>query len=327
MKSYEPVQFLPMLAECALCPRNCGTNRLATGPTAKIGFCKAKAGVEIARAGLHMWEEPCISGSRGSGTVFFSHCNLRCVFCQNYQISHEGFGKPASLERLAEIFLALQTRGAHNINLVSPTHFIPQAAEALALVKQAGLAIPVVYNSNAYESVEALRRLEGLIDVYLPDLKYFNDSTARRYSAAPGYFAAATAAILEMFRQVGPPEFASPERKGDEEKGDAVDDGQGLIQRGLIIRHLVLPGLVGESKRILDWIRANLPSSVYVSLMSQYTPLYKACQYPEINRPVSREEYDEVVDYFLEIGLENGYMQEPGSATGTYIPDFNLEGV
>ncbi|MGE5577102.1 MAG: radical SAM protein [Syntrophothermus sp.] len=300
---------------------------------AKKGFCLAKAEVEIARAGLHLWEEPCISGSRGSGTVFFSHCNLRCVFCQNYRISHEGFGRRVGIERLAEIFLELEARGAHNINLVSPTHFMPQVAEALTQAKEAGLGVPVVYNSNAYESVDALRRLEGLIDVYLPDLKYYNDSTAMRYSAAPGYFAAATAAVLEMFRQVGAPEFAA--EGGNNAKGghsaqydlDADGGSQGLITRGLIIRHLVLPGLVEESKRILDWIRANLPAGVYVSLMSQYVPLYKAGRYPEINRPVSPEEYEEVVEYFLKIGLENGYTQEPSSAAETYIPDFNLEGI
>ncbi|HHY98082.1 MAG TPA: radical SAM protein [Firmicutes bacterium] len=296
-----------MDTKCYLCPRRCGADRSA----GEKGFCRAGLSVKVARAAKHHWEEPCISGTRGSGAVFFSHCNLRCVFCQNYDISHQGFGKEIGAKELACIFLRLQADGAHNINLVSPTQYITQVKCALIAAKENGLTIPVVYNSNAYEEPDALASLTDLVDVYLPDLKYYHDEVAIRYSSAPHYFRHATSAILEMARQVGTP----------------ILDSDGLIRKGLIVRHLVLPGMVEESKRGLDWIKANLPSGVYISLMSQYVPMYRASEHPEINRKLSKAEYDEVVDYALAIGLDNGYIQEESASDESFIPAFDLTGV
>jgi len=243
--------------------------------------------------------------------VFFSHCNLRCVFCQNFEISQGGFGKTLETRRLARIFTGLQDRGAHNINLVSPTPYAPAVAQAVAAARDMGLSVPVVYNTGGYENVEVLRKLEGLVDVYLPDLKYGSEEPARLYSGAPDYFAAGTAAVLEMYRQVGVP----------------VLDENGLIRRGLIIRHLVLPGHAADSVRVLEWIAANLPSGVYVSLMSQYFPTQLAAGMPPLDRRVTAAEYGRVVDRLLALGLENGYIQELASATEEYVPDFNLKGV
>ena len=257
----------------------------------------------VAKTFLHMWEEPCISGEKGSGTVFFSGCNLRCVFCQNYKISQLNIGKEVSNKELAEILVRLQDEGAHNINLVNPTHFIPQIKASLEL---ANLNIPIVYNSNGYESLEGLKLMEGVVNVYLPDLKYCDDSLAVRYSEANGYWEIATKAILDMYRQVGVPKF----------------DEDGMVKRGLIVRHLVLPGMVAESIKVLKWIKENLPGDVYVSVMGQYVPYYKAGDYPEINRRVSKKEYDRVVNYMQKIGLENGYVQERQAADMCYIPEF-----
>lgn len=298
---------LDILKKCEICPRRCRIDRTG-GAT---GFCGAGWKPKLARAALHYWEEPCISGQRGSGAVFFSHCNLRCVFCQNRRISQEGFGREVDIQDLAEIFLSLQAQGAHNLNLVSPTQYAPQVASALAIAKDGGLSVPVVYNSNAYELPETLELFEGLVDVYLPDLKYCSPGVSERYSLAPDYFEVATQAIPAMFRQVGEPRF---------------DDG-GMIQRGLIVRHLVLPGLVSESRKVLSWIRDNLPPGVYVSLMSQYVPLGDARFYPEINRTIQEREYQEVLDACEELGIENGYVQELESAQEAYIPDFDLTGI
>lgn len=273
------------------------------------GFCGMGDKVVVAKAFLHFWEEPCISGKNGSGAVFFSGCNMRCVYCQNYHISQEYFGREITQEQLVKIFMNLQSKGAHNINLVSPSHFTLQIKQALD--KAEGLKIPVIYNSNGYDSVQSLKMLEGKIDVYLPDIRYFNDETALKYSSAGNYFKTASEAVLEMYRQVGEPRF----------------DENGMIVKGLIIRHLIIPGHIGESKRILKWIRDNLPEGVYVSIMSQYTPYYKCESYPEINRRITRREYEAVLDYFFKLGLNNGYVQERDSACEDYIPDFNLEGV
>lgn len=296
-----------LLEDCRVCPRRCGVNRLK----GEMGFCGARDRIVVAKAFAHRWEEPCISGSRGSGTVFFSGCNLKCAFCQNYRISQEWFGKAVGEEELVEIFLKLQVRGVHNINLVTPTIYTPQLVVALKKAKDRGLKVPVVWNSNAYESPEVLKRLEGLVDVYLPDLKYFGEAPARKYSRAPGYFECAAKAILEMYRQVGEPVF----------------DEKGMIKRGLIIRHLVLPGLKEDSKKVLDFIKSSLPSGVYVSLMGQYMPCYRAGEFPEINRPLPKEEYEEVIEYFFEIGLENGFAQEEGADSPEYVPNFDLEGI
>ncbi|CAA7599683.1 Aldolase-type TIM barrel [Acididesulfobacillus acetoxydans] len=292
---------------CRACPRECGKDRTR----GEKGVCGAAARAKVARASLHAWEEPCVSGSRGSGTVFFSHCNLSCVFCQNYEISQEGFGREVTVGELAEIFLNLQAQGAHNINLVSPMHYPEPVREALIRAGDRGLRVPVIYNTNAYEKAETLRRLEGLVDVYLPDLKYFSDEYARRYSRAEGYFAWASQAILEMLRQVGAPRF----------------DEDGLIERGLLVRHLVLPGLLADSKAVLRWIAEKLPRDVYVSLMGQYTPVYQASRCPELARPLTEEEYDEAIDFFFSLGLENGFAQELDSGDPAYIPEFDLSGV
>lgn len=293
-------------SHCCLCPRDCGANRLK-----KKGFCGQTETLKVAKAYLHLWEEPCISGRNGSGTVFFSGCNLRCVFCQNHHISQGNKGAPISVERLTQIFLELQMKNAHNINLVSPSHFVPQIVDALKAAKAYGLNIPIIFNSNAYELTRTLKLLEGVVDVYLPDLKYYDEDLAVKYSSAPSYFETATKAILEMYRQVGSPEF----------------DNNGLIKRGLIIRHLVLPGCSDDSKKVLKWISQNLPHDIFISLMAQYTPMYRACHFKEIDRRLTKKEYDVVVDFYLEIGLENGYIQELDSAQETFVPDFDFEGI
>lgn len=297
---------LSELENCRLCPRNCGINRFE-----KIGFCKSGAEVMASRAFLHMWEEPCISGERGSGTVFFSNCNLDCVFCQNYKISHGNHGRKISLERLSEIFLELQKKGAHNINLVTPTHYIPQIREALKVSKERGLSLPVVYNSNAYENAEALASLEGLIDIYLPDIKYYDDRMSIKYSKAQGYFKNASKAVLEMYRQVGAPVF----------------NESGIMTRGLMIRHLMLPGGLFDSKKIVDWVLENLPAEVYFNIMCQYTPLDRACEFPELNRKLNKRHYEALVDYAVENGLQSGFVQEFDSAAEEYVPEFDLQGI
>nr|WP_277995928.1 radical SAM protein [Moorella thermoacetica] len=294
--------FLATLTSCRLCPRACGVNRLA----GEKGFCRAGVRPRVALATLHHWEEPCLSGSRGSGAVFFSYCNLRCAFCQNYRISWQGRGREMEIEDLTALFLDLQAQGAHNINLVSATPYTPLLVPALREAKKRGLKIPVVYNCNAYESLESLRSLAGLVDIYLPDLKYIDDGPARRYSQAQNYFSVATAAILEMQRQVGILTF----------------DAAGLARRGLLIRHLVLPGQAEAACRVLEWVKANLPRETYLSIMAQYVPVWQAQRYPEINRRLTAAEYESVLEYFDALGLENGFCQELDAATTDYIPNF-----
>ena len=289
--------------DCILCPRSCKVDR-----TKGVGFCGMGILPVVARAGLHLWEEPCISGPRGSGTIFFSGCNLGCKFCQNYSISQENFGKEISIARLGEIFIELQDQGAHNINLVNPSHFISSIKEALI---QSNLKVPVVYNTNGFETVEGLKRMEGLVQIYLPDLKYENSEASLKYSGTSDYFKYATQAILEMYKQVG----------------KAVFDKEGMLLQGMMIRHLILPGLTKDSMKILEWIKENLPQDIHISLMSQYTPFFKAREYPEINRRITRFEYDRVVNYFYKLGFKNGYIQERSSASEVYIPDFKLQGV
>lgn len=295
------------LSQCQICPRKCGVDRTA----GKTGFCRASALPKVALVSRHDWEEPPISGTKGSGTIFFSHCNLGCVFCQNHDISQDGFGQEISIERLAEIFLEQQERDFHNVNLVSAAQFIPQVAKALEIAKENGLTIPVVYNSNGYEALEGLRMLEGLVDVYLPDFKYWNDALAIEYSKAPHYRETAAAAILEMRRQTG----------------TDILDADGILQKGLILRHLVLPGQYKDSFQILDWVQKEMGTETFVSLMSQYTPMHKAKEYPPLSRRLTTFEYDKVVDHFFEIGLKNGFMQKRSSATSEYTPTFDLSGV
>ena len=288
---------------CTLCPRQCGVNR-AVG---ELGFCKMPAELRAARAALHFWEEPVISGAHGSGAVFFSGCTLRCLFCQNQEISDGGFGAALTSGRLREIFEELIAQGAHNINLVTPTHFLPSILPALT----PKLPVPVVYNCGGYERVETLQQLDGLVDIYLPDLKYADRNLARKLSAAPNYFEVATAAIQEMVRQTGP---------------CIVENG--LLKRGTVIRHLVLPAQVGNSLDVLEWIgRTFAPGTVMVSLMSQYVPFGKASEISPFNRRVTEDEYAAVESWLPLCGLSDGFTQDFLAATVQYIPSFDLQGV
>lgn len=292
------------IKKCSLCPRKCGADR-----TLSSGFCGGGNSIRVARASLHFWEEPCLSGEKGSGTVFFSGCTLKCCFCQNFNISAENFGKDISVEHLSEIFIKLQNQGANNINLVNPTHYIPWIIEAIDLAKPQ-LTIPIVYNNGGYETVESLKMLEGYVDVYLPDLKYFSSELSKKYSRAEDYFDVATKAIKEMFRQVGKPVF----------EGD-------LLKKGVIIRHLALPSHRDDSFKVLEWIADNFSADeILLSLMSQYTPFYKSCEYPEINRRISTFEYNKVLEKAISLGL-NGFMQEKSSAKEEYTPNFDLTGI
>lgn len=291
-----------MLKECNICPRNCKVNRLL----GERGYCNTGVKIKVAKAYLHQWEEPCISGSNGSGTVFFSNCNLRCVFCQNHVISHDGVGQEISIEKLSEIFLNLEKKGAHNINLVTATSYTPQVIEAVDIAKEAGLCIPVVYNTNSYENVDTIKALDGRIDVYLPDLKYYDDKYAIKYSKAPDYFKYATKAIEEMVLQVGKPVF----------------DQDGILKKGVIIRHLMLPGLLFDSKKIIEYIYRTFGDSVYISIMNQYTPMHEANKYEEINRTLKKEYYDRFIDYCYDLGIRNAFIQEEGSSSEEFVPDF-----
>lgn len=290
------------LSSCTLCPHMCKVNR----NKGKIGRCKSSSNVKIALASLHHFEEPCISGKNGSGTVFFSNCNLKCVYCQNYKISQEGLGHEISIEELSNIFLEQQKNGAENINLVTPTMYIPQIIEALKIAKKNGLTLPIIYNSNGYENVETIKLLDGYIDVYLPDLKYYDNDLAKKYSGINNYFDHATKAIQEMYFQVGLPKF----------------DKNGLIKKGIIIRHLVLPNHIDNSKKVLLWLKENMPKNVYVSLMAQYFPTYKAKDIEELNRKLTNEEFEEIKNYLDTLDIHNGYFQELGEHEEEYVPDF-----
>ncbi len=293
---------------CALCPRQCGIDRAGSR-----GYCGEREKVRVARASLHMWEEPCISGASGSGTIFFSGCPLKCVFCQNRRIAMGETGRELTTTQLTQLFLLLQRKGADNINLVTPTHFVPQIAEALRMAQAEGLAIPVVYNTSSYEQVETLRMLEGLVDIYLPDLKYYSGDLSARYSNAPDYFGYASLAIAEMVRQVGVPLF-----------GDNCS-GERLMKRGVIVRHMVLPGHVRDSRKVIQYLYDTYQDHIYMSIMNQYTPPENMVDYPEISRRVTHREYERVVDYAIELGVENAYVQEGDTARESYIPDFDEE--
>ena len=289
---------------CNLCPRNCNAER---NENMGNGFCKMPLNPVLARADIHNWEEPCISGKKGTGAIFFSGCSLKCCFCQNYPISHENKGKEVTTDRLVEIMKELEGKGVHTIDFVNPTHFSHILIDALSQYKP---SVPVVYNSSGYDSVETLKKLDGLVDVYLPDLKYFSNEKAQKYARCPDYFEKASKAIIEMYRQQPKNEFKN-----------------GIIQKGLIIRHLVLPGNVDESKNILLWIKENLPDDTYISLMSQYTLYGNISEFKELNRRLTTAEYNKVVDFFLDLGLSNGFMQEKTSATKDFIPSFDGTGV
>lgn len=290
------------LEKCKICPHNCGINRL----NGNIGRCKSNGNIKLAMASIHNFEEPCISGENGSGTVFFSNCNLNCVFCQNYKISQQGLGREISIEELAEIFIDEQNKNAENINLVTPTMYVYHIIEAIKIARNKGLKIPIVYNSNGYENVETIKKLKGYIDIYLPDLKYYDDDLAFKYSGVKNYFENATSAIKEMYNQVGSP----------------VLDENGMMKKGLIIRHLVLPNNLQNSKDVLKWINDNIDKKVFVSVMAQYFPTNRAKEFPEINRKLTKEEYEEIENYLYSLDLDNGYIQELGEHEEEYVPDF-----
>lgn len=288
--------------KCNICPRRCGADR----ENGSLGFCGASNKIRIARAALHFWEEPCLSGKNGAGTVFFSHCNMKCVYCQNYRISTRGAGHEVSIGDLAEIFLDLQSRGANNIDLVTPTHYALDIAEAVKKAKNSGLHIPVLYNCGGYESVETLKRLEGLIDIYMPDMKYYRDKYAMKYSSAPKYFETACAALEEMYRQTGA----------------VVLDKNGIMQSGVIVRHMMLPGLMLDTKKIMDYLFDTYGNNIYISLMSQYTPLKNVERFPELNRKIDMKKYNSIVDYCMNRGMENVFIQEGSAAKESFIPCF-----
>ncbi len=291
---------------CNLCPRRCNADR-TTPEGIKRALCKSGWTPKVALANLHAWEEPCISGKRGAGTVFFSHCTMRCCFCQNYGISHEGKGFEVSPERLAEIFLEEENRGAETLELVTPSHYADSIIAALKTAKDAGLSIPVVYNTNAYDLPETLRRFAGLVDVFMPDLKYFDSRLAVRYSGAPNYWEVATKAIETMFELTGPLRF----------------NAKGILEKGVLIRHLVLPWLYKDSFACLDWIYTTFKDEVYVSIMNQYMPLYKANRHKEINRPLTTLEYNRVLDYAEKLGMKKVYFQAGRTNSDIFIPIFD----
>lgn len=297
------------LSDCILCPRECHVDRVS----GQTGFCGQSDRILAARAALHFWEEPCLSGTNGSGTVFFSGCNLGCVYCQNHTIAQGQTGREITVERLSEIFLELQDKKAHNINLVTPTHYVPQIITALRTAKDNGLTIPVVYNTSGYEKADTLKRLEGLIDIYLPDLKYHDTALSARYSDAPDYFVKAAAAIDEMLRQTGRPIF--------------IDGEDSLMLKGVIVRHLLLPDCEEDSRYLLRFLHETYGNDIYVSIMNQYTPMPQVAHIPALNRKISPEEYDRIIDYAIHIGIESGFIQEGETASESFIPAFDCEGV
>ena len=289
-----------MLENCNICPHNCNIDRTKQ----KVGRCKASDKVKIALYSTHNFEEPCISGTKGSGTVFFSNCNLNCVYCQNYEISQLGKGKEITIEELAQIFIIQQEKGVENINLVTPTSYVLHIIQAIKIARSKGLKIPIVYNTNAYEKVETLKMLEGYIDIYLPDLKYAKNELALKYSKVNNYFEIATESIKEMQRQVG----------------SAKLDENGVMQKGLIVRHLVLPNEIENSKMVLSWIKNNLPKNVFVSVMAQYFPTYKANNIEGLNRKLTRAEWEDIENFVCKLDFKNGFIQELGEHEEEYVP-------
>ena len=295
--------MIEKLVSCILCPHNCKVNRL----NGNIGRCRCDDKLKVALASLHYFEEPCISGGNGSGTVFFTNCNLQCKYCQNYEISQQGKGKEISVKELADIFLKQQENGANNINLVTPTSYVYQIIEALDIAKEKGLKLPIIYNTNGYENIKTINLLKGYIDIYLPDLKYYSNELAKKYSGIDNYFEIATKAIKKMYEQVGAPIF-------NEDR---------IITKGVIIRHLVLPNHILNSKHILKWIKENMENDIYVSVMAQYFPTYKAKEDNLLNRKLTKKEYKEIEKYLYSLDLENGYIQELGEHEEEYVPNFD----
>lgn len=293
--------------KCELCPRKCGVNRNLD----KKGFCGGGKNIKIARAALHFWEEPCISGESGSGTVFFSGCTMRCIFCQNREISRGESGKLVSVDRLAEIFIELQQKGANNINLVTPMHFAPQITLALSIARENGLLLPIVWNTGGWELPETVESVKDFADIWLTDFKYFDNSLAEKFSNAKNYFENAAASLKKMVLQTG----------------ENIFDDNGIMKRGIIVRHLVLPGHTDDSKNVLRWLWENFGDKIWISIMNQYTPLCSDEQYPELMRTVTDDEYNAVIEYAVELGIENAFVQEGGTVGESFIPPFDLEGV
>ena len=306
--------------KCNLCPRKCDVDR----DDEKIGYCGMTAQLKVARAALHYWEEPCISGEAGSGAVFFSGCQLRCIYCQNRDIAIGKSGKAITIERLAEIFMELQEKKANNINLVTPTHYVPQIIQAIDLARKAGLKLPIVYNTSAYETVETLKLLEGYVDIYLPDFKYMEAQLADDYSNAKDYFEVAVKAISEMYRQVGNPQF---NEKSSKEILDNPIIEEGIMTKGLIVRHLMLPGEFVDSKNIITYLYQTYGNNVFISIMNQYTPLKQVENIDKLNRRITEKEYDKLVNFAIDLGVENGFIQEGKTAQESFIPEFDCEGV
>lgn len=296
---------MEILKNCCLCPRKCGINRYE-----QKGYCGANNKLKIAHYSLHMWEEPVISGDTGSGTIFFSNCNMKCMYCQNKKISLDGYGKYTSLKRLEEIMMELQDKGANNINLVTPTHYVPQIAKALKRIKNKSLNIPVVYNTSSYENVGTLMMMNNLVDIYLADLKYYDDELALKYSFCTDYFETATMAIDEMYRQVG---------------GLQVSE-DGLLKKGVIVRVLILPGHIEDAKNIINYLYKTFGDSIIISIMNQFTPVNK-CKYDNLNRKVTVDEYNEVIDFAAELGIVNAFVQEGDAAEESFIPDFDKNNI
>ena len=296
-----------MLTDCVLCPRNCHADRI----NGRWGRCHETAEIVVARAALHMWEEPCISGDAGSGAVFFSGCPMGCVFCQNHNIAEAKAGKTITVERLSEIFLELQEKGAANINLVTPTHYVLQIIEALDLARKEGLSLPIVYNTSGYEKPETIRMLDGYVDVYLPDFKYMESDLAGKYSHAKDYPEIAREALAEMVRQAGTPEF----------------DDRGMMKKGVIVRHLLLPGHVRNSRKVLEYLYETYKDQIYISLMNQYTPMPAVLEDPQLSRKVTAREYDRLLDHAISLGVTNCFIQEGETAKESFIPEFDGEGI
>lgn len=297
--------MLKELEQCTICPHRCKINRNKN----QTGRCKAKDTVKIALYSTHNFEEPCISGEKGSGTVFFSNCNLNCIYCQNYEISQLGKGKEITIEELADIFLKQQAKDVENINLVTPTSYVPQIIEAIKIARKNGLKLPIVYNTNSYENIETLKMLEGYVDIYLPDLKYADNQIAKKYSNIENYFEIATQAIKEMIRQVGRTQ---------------IDENE-MMKKGVLIRHLVLPNNIENSKKVLKWIKENLPKDTFISVMAQYFPTYKAKESEDLNRKLTSKEWQEIEDYIEELEFENGFVQELGEHEEEYVPKWEYK--
>lgn len=294
-----------MLESCTLCPRECHVNRYK-----HAGLCGANANIKLAHYSLHEWEEPIVSGTKGSGTLFFSHCNLKCIFCQNKDISTNGYGKEITKDRLKDIMLELQSKGAHNINLVTPTHYVPQLIDIIKPIKEKELTIPIVYNTSSYENIDTIKMLNGIVDVYLADLKYYDDSLGEKYSNCKNYFKYASKAIDEMYKQVGNPEIE--------------DD---LIKKGLIVRILILPGEIEDAKKIIKYLYDKYENNIFISLMNQYTPINYIEEYSNLNRKLTDTEYDEIINYACDLGITNAFMQVGETSSKSFIPKFNCDNI